>query len=46
MKKYVQYAKAYVISQNFAYNESDFNEIDVEAQFIGKGNRIYILITI
>ena len=35
MKKYLQYAKAYVISQNFEYDEAYFNSIDVEAQFIG-----------
>ena len=35
MKKYLQYAKAYVISQNFTYDEEYFNSIDVEAQFIG-----------
>ena len=35
MKKYLQYAKAYVISQNFEYDEGYFNSIDVEAQFIG-----------
>ena len=35
MKKYLQYAKAYVISQHFTYDEEYFNSIDVEAQFIG-----------
>ena len=35
MKKYLQYAKAYVLSQNFAYDGEYFNSIDVEAQFIG-----------
>ena len=35
MKKYLQYAKAYVISQNFDYDEAYFDSIDVEAQFIG-----------
>ena len=35
MKKYLQYAKAYVISQNFEYDEGYFNSIDIEAQFIG-----------
>ena len=35
MKKYLQYAKAYVISQHFTYDEEYFNSIDIEAQFIG-----------
>ena len=35
MKKYLQYAKAYVLSQNFTYDGEYFNSIDVEAQFIG-----------
>ena len=35
MKKYLQYAKAYLISKNFTYDEEYFNSIDVEAQFIG-----------
>jgi len=40
MKKYLQYAKAYVISQNFEYDEAYFNSIDVEAQFIGASQLI------
>ena len=40
MKKYLQYAKAYVLSQNFAYDEDYFNSIDVEAQFIAASTLI------
>ena len=35
MKKYIQYAKAYIIYNNLTYDEEYFNSIDVEAQFIG-----------
>ena len=35
MKKYLEYAKAYVMYNNFTYDEEYFNSIDVEAQFIG-----------